>query len=163
MIIDFNTYVGNWPFRRLPVRSAEELLKLMDTHGIDVAAVSSLNSTLYIDVHEGNLELLEEIKNHKGRFIPLAVLNPKYPGWKDDLDECIDNGFKGIRLYPQYHNYSLNDDECLELVKRAAELNLSISIPIRLRDRRGRHWMDRARDIELQEVERLASKLPVRR
>jgi predicted TIM-barrel fold metal-dependent hydrolase len=132
----------------------------MDTHGIDVAVVSSLSSTLYIDVHEGNLELLEDIKKYSERFIPLAVLNPKYPGWQDDLDECIDNGFRGIRLYPHYHDYFLTDKECLELISKATELNLTVSIPIRLRDKRGRHWMDKARDIDLQEVERLAAKLP---
>jgi len=160
MIIDFNAYVGQWPFRRLPARSAAEVIDLMDKAGIDVAAVSSLNSTLYADPHEGNLELLDDIKNYGGRFIPLAVLNPGYPGWQDDLEECVNYGFKGIRLYPQYHNYLLANDECLKLVKKASEMSLSVSIPVRLRDGRGRHWMDSARDISLQEVEQLAAKLP---
>jgi hypothetical protein len=160
MIIDFNAYLGQWPFRRLPARSAAEVVDLMDRAGVDVAVVSSLNSALYADPHEGNLELLEDIRQYRGRFVPLAVLNPRYPGWKDDLQECVVDGFKGIRLYPQYHNYALADNACLELVSKASEMNLVVSVPVRLRDRRGRHWMDNARDVELGEVERLATKLP---
>lgn len=160
MIIDFNAYVGHWPFRRLPARSAAEVLDLMDEAGVDVAAVSSLNSALYADPQEGNLELLDDVKKYGGRFVPLAVLNPRYPGWDDDLEECVDSGFKGIRLYPQYHNYLLSDDDCTKLSTRATELNLSVSIPVRLRDGRGRNWMDSARDVATLEVERLAAKLP---
>jgi len=160
MIIDFNAYVGHWPFRRLPARSAAEVMELMDGAGVDVAVVSSLNSVLYADPHEGNLELLDEVKGHGGRFVPMAVLNPRYPGWDDDLEECTDSGFKGIRLYPQYHNYLLSDDDCTKLATRAMELNLPVSIPVRLRDGRGRNWMDSARDVEALEVERLAAKLP---
>jgi len=160
MIIDFNAYLGHWLFRRLPARSAAELVDLMDKVGIDVAVVSSLNSTLYADPQDGNFELLEDIKNYGRRFVPLAVLNPKYPGWEDDLEDCIGNGFKGLRLYPQYHNYMLTDDECLNLISKASDMKLTVSIPIRLRDGRGRHWMDSARDVAIQEVEQLAAKLP---
>lgn len=156
MIIDFNSYLGHWPFRRLCARTACEILRQMDNNGIDVAVVSSLNSVLYTDPHDGNIELIEEVSRHSGRFIPLAVLNPGYPGWEHDLEECISYGFRGIRLYPQYHNYALTDDECLRLVKKASEENLVVSIPVRLRDGRGRHWMDSARDIEFEELERFA-------
>lgn len=160
MIVDFNAYIGYWPFRRLPARSAEEVVRLLDKGGIDMAVVSSLNSALYTDAHEGNFELIEETKRYRDRLIPVAVLNPKYPGWEYDLEECIRLGFKGIRLYPQYHNYTLTDDECLKFISRVSEMNLTVSIPSRLRDRRGRHWMDVSRDIDFAEVEQLASRMP---
>lgn len=160
MIIDINAYLGHWPFRRLPATTSDEVVKLLDKAGVDIAVVSSLNSVLYADANEGNLELIEEVRDHSKRFIPFAVLNPKYPGWIDDLAQCIESGFKGIRLYPQYHNYWLNDEDCLKLVSRASELGLVISIPVRLRDRRGRHWMDSARDISFDEIEHLATKSP---
>ncbi|MBO3809393.1 MAG: amidohydrolase family protein [Candidatus Brockarchaeota archaeon] len=160
MIIDFNTYLGQWAFRRLCVRTASEALRQMDKNGIDIAVVSSLNSVLYIDPHDGNLELLQEVEQYGERFVPLAVLNPKYPGWENDLEECADHGFRGLRLYPQYHNYLLPDEECLRLVKKASEKNLAVSIPVRLRDGRGRHWMDSARDIGLDELKQLAEKCP---
>jgi predicted TIM-barrel fold metal-dependent hydrolase len=158
MIIDFNSYLGQWPFRRLCARTAREALRQMDRNGVDVAVVSSLNSVLYNDPHEGNLELAGEVERYGGRFIPTAVLNPKYPGWEQDMEECIKYGFRGIRLYPQYHNYVLTYEECLKLVRKASEKNLVVSIPVRLRDGRGRHWMDIARDVELKEFEQLAEK-----
>ncbi|MBO3804197.1 MAG: amidohydrolase family protein [Candidatus Brockarchaeota archaeon] len=160
MIIDFNAYLGQWPFRRLPARTADEVLAIMDRHGITMSAVSSLSSVLYADPQDGNLELMEEIEKERKRFVPLAVLNPKYPGWESDLDECVSHGFRGIRLYPQSHDYALTDEECLKLVSRASEAGLSVSVPVRLRDGRGRHWMDRARDLKLSEVEQLARRVP---
>mgnify|MGYP001035183878 CR=1 FL=1 len=160
MIIDINAYLGNWPFRRLPATTSDEVVKLLDRAGVDIAVVSSLNSVLYADTNEGNLELIEEVRNYSKRFIPFAVLNPKYPGWAEDLAQCVESGFKGIRLYPQYHNYLLDDEDCLKLVSEASELGLVISIPVRLRDRRGRHWMDSARDIGFHEIEALATKSP---
>jgi len=160
MIVDFNSYLGQWPFRRLCARTACKSLSQMDKNGIDIAVVSSLNSVLYSDPHDGNLELIEEVEQYGERFAPLAVLSPKYPGWEQDLKECVSHGFKGVRLYPQYHNYALTDEECLRLVKKASERNLVVSIPVRLRDGRGRHWMDSARDIELDELKQLAEESP---
>jgi predicted TIM-barrel fold metal-dependent hydrolase len=160
MIIDFNTYLGHWPFRRLCARTALEALKWMDKNRISIAVVSSLNSVLYMDSHDGNYELLEEVEQYGERFVPLAVVNPKYPGWENELEECISLGFRGLRLYPQYHNYLLTDEDCLRLVKKASEKNLVVSIPVRLRDGRGRHWMDLARDISLDELKQLAEKSP---
>ena len=61
MIIDFNAYLGNWPFRRLRYNSPRGLIELMKKSGIDKAVVSS-SSILYRNVHEGNLELIEAIK-----------------------------------------------------------------------------------------------------
>ncbi|MBO3832137.1 MAG: hypothetical protein FGF51_01950 [Candidatus Brockarchaeota archaeon] len=81
--------MGQWAFRRLCVRTALEALRQMDKNGIDIAAVSSLNSVLYIDPHDGNLELLQEVEQYGERFVPLAVLNPKYPGWGNDLEKCV--------------------------------------------------------------------------
>jgi len=156
MIIDFNAYLGHWPFRRLPFETADQVVKIMDEQGIDVAVVSSLDSVLYSDVHEGNLDLIEQVKSFGQRFVPFAVLNPKYPGWDDDFSECAQMGFKGLRLYPQYHNYSLTDDECVKLVSRASEEGWVVSVPVRLRDGRGRHWIDTAQDLDLAEVEGLA-------
>ncbi|MGB9717324.1 MAG: amidohydrolase family protein [Thermoproteota archaeon] len=160
MIIDFNMYLGQWPFRRPCARTAFEALRWMDKNRINIAVVSSLNSVLYMDSHDGNCELLEEVEQYGERFVPLAVLNPKYPSWESDLEECISHGFRGLRLYPQYHNYSLTDEDCLRLVKKASEKNLVISIPVRLRDGRGRHWMDSARDISLDELKQLVEKSP---
>ena len=46
-VIDSNAYIGSWAFRNLKVQNAEGLLSLMDSAGIDKAAVSSVNAILF--------------------------------------------------------------------------------------------------------------------
>ena len=108
MIIDVNTYIGHWPFRQLRNNTAKGLIDVMDETGITVACVSSVHSIFYKDTQEGNRELFNEIAPYKERFLPYAVINPVYPGWKKDFLTCIkDMNMKGLELYPYYHQYNL--------------------------------------------------------
>jgi predicted TIM-barrel fold metal-dependent hydrolase len=51
-------------------------------------------------------------------------------------------GMKGIRLFPKYHDYELNDPSLVELVKRARDRDLPVALDIRMVDSRQRSWMD---------------------
>ena len=62
MIIDADTWIGHWPFRSLPKRSAGDLLEQMDRLDITKALVGNLNGLLYKDVHESNHELAAELR-----------------------------------------------------------------------------------------------------
>ena len=148
MIIDVNTYIGHWPFRRLRYNRAEDLVRRMDNKGIDNAIVSSLHGVFYKNAHASNKELSLAVRPFRGRLIPFATLNPTYPGWREDLQRCAqDLGMRGLRLYPGYHGYAIGDEPFLELVKAAADLGWPIQIPQRLVDRRQRHRWDLAEDI----------------
>ena len=142
MLIDGVAYIGNWPFRPLRYNTAEGMLERMDRCGIDCAVVSSLNAVLYQDVMNGNRELAEQVRGCS-RLIPLAVINPAYPHWKEDFAYCLDElGMKGLEIFPGYHNYSLDLPELKELLKMAGERKVPVRVPGRLVDIRGRHWMD---------------------
>lgn len=161
MIIDGNAYLGHWPFRRLRYRSACEVVELMDDKGIDMAVVSSINSIFYKNSHQGNKEIIEEIEECSERFIPLAVINPRYPGWERDLEECRDKlGMKGLRLFPRYHGYELDDSESVELVTRASEFGWPVFIPQRVVDPRQRHWFDVEEIVKFFEIKELREECP---
>ncbi len=114
MIIDVNAYLGHFAFRRLRHNTAESLLKLMDARKIDRAVVSSASAITYRNVQSGNEEIDGEVKAHRDRLIPFAVINPSYAGWEDDLKTCHERfGMRGLRLYPGWHNYKLSDPRCL--------------------------------------------------
>jgi predicted TIM-barrel fold metal-dependent hydrolase len=158
MVIDCNTFIGHWPFRKLEHNTAEKLVALMDKSGIDKAMVSSINAIFYNDVMQGNMELAEEIKPYADRFLPVAVINPEYPGWQLDLDYCLDElGMKAIEIYPGYHNYQPNSPNLAKLLEIAAERNVLVHIPCRLIDIRGRHWMDTPENISEKDVFTIAS------
>ncbi len=161
MLIDINAYLGHWAFRPLRHNTAKGLTKLMDKGKIDKAIVASISGTLYKNVHAANIEIAEEIKNCKDRLIPFATINPIYANWEYDLEQCKNNlGFKGVRLYPQYHGYSLLEPIGLKVVDAATELGFPVQVPMTLVDRRQRHSWDIAKDITPEEFEKVISLRP---
>lgn len=156
MIIDINSYIGHWPFRQLKNNTAAGLVKLMKESGIDMAAVSSVNAIFYKDTQQGNEELAEEINGHGGKFIPFAIINPAYTGWKKDFLYCVEKlGMKGLELYPYYHQYSLADKNTVELLNIAADMKIPVHLPCAIENLRQRHWMDTTRNLSVGELEKV--------
>jgi uncharacterized protein len=153
MLIDTNAYLGPFAFRRLRHNTAAGLLKLMDAKGIDQAWVSSAAAITYRNTQPANVELAEAVRPHRDRLVPLAVINPAYAGWQDDLAACREQfGMKGMRLYPKWHRYAPADACCRELVDRAAEGDVFVSIPMRVEDYRQRSWLVDVPDLQPAEL-----------
>jgi len=161
MLLDVNAYIGHWAFRQLRFNTAKTLVELMDKNNIDKAIVASINGTLYKNVHSANEEIAEEAKEFGDRLIPFATLNPTWAGWEEDLKRCSDElGFKGLRLYPQYHGYSITDSVALKIIDAATERNWVVQVPMTLVDRRQRHSWDIAEDIPPSDFEKLVALRP---
>jgi uncharacterized protein len=146
MLIDINAHVGHWPFMQLKYNSCEALAHRMDRFGVDVSVISNLNGIFYKNTQSANQELYQEIKSlsrNRDRFVPFAVINPIYAGWRQDLETSISKlGMQGIRLYPKYHDYEMTNPSLIELVKRARDRDLAVAFPFRMVDSRQRSWMD---------------------
>ena len=146
MLIDINAYVGHWPFMQLKYNTCEALTHRMDQFGVDISVISNLNGIFYKNTQSANLELYEEIrslKRHSDRFIPFAVINPIYAGWRQDLETSIGKfGMRGVRLYPKYHDYEMTDPSLIELVKNARDRDIPVTFDFRMADGRQRSWMD---------------------
>lgn len=156
MLVDVNAYVGHWPFLQLQYNNCEGLLGRMNRFGVDLSVVSNLNGIFYKNTQSANKELHDELKSKKhfaDRFVPFAVINPSYAGWRDDLETCATKfGMKGVRLYPQYHDYELDHPECVELLKRARDKRLPVAMSLRMVDYRQRSWMDLDKEWALKDV-----------
>lgn len=161
MMIDVHAYLGHFAFRQLRHNTASGLVRLMDRSGIERAVVSSAASITYRNCHSGNEEVAAEIEAHRSRLVPFAALNPAYAGWEDDLKICHEQfGMKGVRLYPRWHAYALSDVRCRALVNAAAERRMTISIPVRVEDRRQQSWLVDISDVELDEIAGLVRACP---
>jgi len=161
MIFDADTWVGHWPFRALPHRSTADLLRQMDRHGIDKALVGSLHALFYKDAHEANRELAREVRRHRDRLVPCAVLDPTYAGWRDDLRQCRDDlGMSVLRLVPHYHGYSLGDRVAAELAEAAHGLKMRVALIGRMVDPRGRHRLDPGREADASQVAAFVKRFP---
>ena len=146
MLIDINAYVGHWPFIQLKYNTCEALGQRMDRFGTDISVISNVNGIFYKNTQSANKELYDEIKSskrYKDRFVPFAVINPIYAGWRQDMETSINKlGMKGIRLYPKYHDYEISNPSLIELVKRARDMGVPVTFCYRMVDSRQRSWMD---------------------
>lgn len=160
-MIDVNAYLGHFAFRQLRHNTGRGLLALMDKRGIEQAWVSSASAITYRNSQAGNEEVAAEVRGNKDRLIQFAVLNPAYAGWRDDVKICADEfGARGLRLYPRWHHYKLNDPECVELVKMAAARRMPVSIPLRVEDRRQQSWLVDVPDVDQEEIATLIRAVP---
>ena len=146
MLLDINAYVGHWPFKQLQYNTCSKLLDRMNRYGVDVSVISNLNGIFYKNTQSANEELNDEInsdRRFRDRFIPFAIINPIYAGWRDDFKTCTEKmGMKGLRLFPQYHDYEITDPSLIELVKMSRDRGLPVAFDIRMVDSRQRSWMD---------------------
>ncbi len=146
MLVDINAYVGNWPFQQLQYNTCEALLERMNKFGVEISVISNLNGIFYKNTQSANEELYKELQSTRqfnDRFIPFAVINPIYAGWRDDLETSVKQlGMKGVRVYPKYHDYGIIDPACIELVKRVRDHGLPVAFEYRMVDSRQRSWMD---------------------
>ncbi|HPT28760.1 MAG TPA: amidohydrolase family protein, partial [Bryobacteraceae bacterium] len=62
--------------------------------------------------------------------------------------------------YPNWHNYKLQDPRCRNLVNAATERGMTVSIPVRVEDRRQQGWLIDIPDVELSEITDLIRACP---
>jgi predicted TIM-barrel fold metal-dependent hydrolase len=164
MLLDINAYVGHWPFKQVKYNTCEALLNRMNQFGVEISIISNLNGIFYKNTQPANEELFEEMKSNKmylDRFIPFAVINPIYAGWRNDLKVCIDKlDMKGVRLYPKYHDYELTDPACIELVKIVRDHGLPITFSFRMVDSRQRSWLDIEQEWDLKDIVPIIKEVP---
>lgn len=164
MIIDVNTFLGHYPFRRVRFTSAPDMIARMDAHGISAALVSSTHAVFYRDAQRGNEELLEAIRPFSKRLFPVGTVNPAYVGWERDLKWLVDEGrVRAIALMPDHHGYRLSDLKGTAALKEIAARGIPVVLVQRLEDRRQRHHWDVAEDLTQDELLTVATAHPTLR
>ncbi len=148
-IIDTNSHLSRWPFRRLPLDHVERLVNKYRSIGITEAWVSSFDGLLHRDITSVNERLASQSKMFD-ELVPIGVVNLNLPDWESDLQRCCEHHqMFGVRLYPSYHNYELDDPMMLELLRRAAENGCLVQIVVALEDVRTQHSRLRVKDVDL--------------
>jgi len=153
-IIDVNASLGNWPFRMLPKNTPEALLRLMDANGIRKAWVSSLDCVLNREAKTANIALAQAVAPYIDRLTPFAAVNPAFPTWDADIDFYLDElGMAGIRTYPNYYGYEL-DEVCFgDLLECARERCIPVEIAVRMADERMHHPLVKVPAVEIPKFE----------
>lgn len=133
--IDVNCLLGHWPFRKIYKNTFDHLKQVHKENDIAYGYVSSINSIFYNDPFEGDLELHDVIKDSPYKHV--LTVNPVLPGFKDDIELGIKLfGINGVRVYPGYHGYKLDNVHFSELCSALKYYNLPLFLSMRLEDER---------------------------
>jgi predicted TIM-barrel fold metal-dependent hydrolase len=147
---DANCLIGHWPFRKLYKNTFEDLKRIHGANDISGGYISSMDSIFYNDPFEGDEELHEIIKGTCYRHV--LTINPLLPGFTRD----VENGIKrfhinGVRIYPGYHEYALDDRNLKELCHVLKDTGLPLFITLRMEDER-LSYLAKPRRIQMDEI-----------
>jgi hypothetical protein len=166
-LIDVNSFLGEWPSRRLhgspppsPAGLLDRRIEQMERSGIDFALVSPLDAVLLKDVDVANRELHDLLVAHPAasEYVrPAYVLNPTWPAWEEHLEQCLGDyrlspAGGAIRLVPGYHGYRLDDESLASFFARVAARALPVIVTVQLEDSRMHHPAMRVPDVSLDQI-----------
>lgn len=140
-IIDSNVHLFEWPFRKLKYDRTDALIGKLRRHRITKAWAGSFEAVLHKQLDPINRRLAEECRTRgNGMLVPIGSVNPAWPDWEEDLRRCHEqHRMPGVRLYPAYHGYSLDQPQVARLLADAAKRGLLVQIVLRMEDERVHH------------------------
>ena len=161
MILDFQVYLGHWPFRRLRHAGAAGVRQLLSRTGATRGLAIPLQGVFYKDPLEGVREMIEELGPERRDLLPVAMVNPRLPGWERDLRTMVEEwGCVACGLIPTYHAYRVYDDCTAALCRLLIELKLPALLIVRLQDERSHHWCMQVPPLPIDDVTYLLKSFP---
>jgi predicted TIM-barrel fold metal-dependent hydrolase len=141
-LIDTNVSLGDWPTRRMALTTPAQLTAKLRQHGVTSAWVGTFDGVLHTDLAAVNAHLADRCAGaaNRGLLRPFGTVNPTLPDWEEDVRRCQEvHRMPGLRLYPNYHGYSLDSARFGRLLEIAARRHLLVQIALSMEDDRSQN------------------------
>jgi len=161
-MVDTNVHVGSWPFRHLTDSDPRSLVTKLRRLGFTQAWASSFDAILHRDLSDVNSRLASTCREvGAGFLVPFGAINPSLPDWEEDLRRCHEvHQMPGLRIYPGYHDYRLDEPVFRRLLEQTVARGLLLQLVVALEDTRTQHPRVRAEDVDLSPLPELLKGLP---
>ena len=101
----------------------EGLINSMNENGVDMSIVMPIATTP--TQHRTINNFAKEVTDNK-RIISFGSLHPMQEDWEETLCYIAGEGFKGIKLHPEFQDFYVDEPVIMDIVKKAKELNLYV-------------------------------------
>ena len=164
-LIDTNVTLGHWLTRRSWAETPARLVEKLRRHGVVAAWTGSFDGVLHTDIAGVNVRLTEACaRDGAGVLLPFGTINPTLPDWEDDLRRCQEvHRMRGVRLFPNYHGYALDDPRFARLLDLAAQRGLLVQIALMLEDDRSQNPALPAAPVQAAPLVEVMQKIPAAR
>lgn len=154
---DTNVSFGPWPWMDFSKITPEFLLVHLENEGIQRAWVSANESILFPDPDIPDEQLFSAFTAHSS-VVPVKTINPILGNWRESLDLALNEwGARLVKIYPNYHQYSLNDWPMAELAAVLVERQIPLLIQMRVEDERNQYPLMKVPGVPAHEVATLAA------
>jgi len=96
-----------------PIGTSEHLLKSGSNIGVSHYLVCS-TATVPQQVVSINNFIIEECKKHP-EFVGFGTLHPDFEDIEGEVERCIENGLRGIKLHPDFQKFYIDDDKAFKI------------------------------------------------
>ena len=137
-LVDVNVTLGNWVVRRSWADSTATLIARLRRHGVSSAWAGTVEGVLHTDIAGANARLAAACAGTM--LLPFGTVNPLAPDWEEDVRRCAEvHGMPGIRVFPGYHSYKLEDEIFARLLAAATKSGLLVQIALSIEDDRAQN------------------------
>jgi predicted TIM-barrel fold metal-dependent hydrolase len=149
-VIDTNVSLHRWPFRHVAGDDPASLAARLRQKGVTQAWACSFDALLHRDIGAVNARIAEDCRKYgAGMLAPIGSVNPKLPDWQEELRRCQQlHRMGGIRLYPNYHGYTLADPAFRELLALAAGRGMLVQVVLVMEDTRTQSELARVPNVD---------------
>lgn len=140
-LIDTNVSLSHWAVRHTWAETPALLATKLRRHGVTSAWVGTFEGALHSDLAGVNTRLARACaREGSGMFHAFGTVNPALPDWEEDMRRCHEeHGMSGVRLFPNYHGYGLDDSRFRQLLEIGASRKLLIQIAFLIEDDRSQN------------------------